>query len=57
MKQPTEGGSYVYDPKKDDLKQVQKPTEHVGLNDKRTAEAKTLPPTPEQNEASAVKGT
>jgi len=57
VKQPTEGGSYVYDPKKDDLKQVQKPTEHVGLNDKRTAEAKTLPPTPEQNEASAVKGT
>lgn len=26
MKQPTQGGSYLYDPKKDDLKQVEKPT-------------------------------
>lgn len=56
MKQPTQGGSYVYDPKKSDLKQVEKPTVHVSLNDKRLAEAKTPPPTPEQNDASASKG-
>lgn len=32
MKQPTKGGSYVYDPKKDDLRQVEKPTEHLNPN-------------------------
>jgi hypothetical protein len=42
VKQPTEGGSYVYDPKKDDLKQVEKPTKHIDPNLK-PAEAPSAP--------------
>jgi hypothetical protein len=37
MRQPTEGGSYVYDPKKDELTQVEKPTVHLDPNQKSTA--------------------
>ena len=56
MKQPTEGGSYVYDPKKDELKQVEKPTEHVGPNDRPAAEAEAQPSPGEQSVGSAGKG-
>lgn len=34
MKQPSQGGSYVYDVKRNDLKQVEKPTVHRNPNDK-----------------------
>ena len=55
MKQPTEGGSYVYDPDKDALKQVEKPTVHADLNDKPKADAEA-PSTEKQTTGSAAKG-
>jgi len=45
MKQPTKGGSYVYDPKKDDLKQVEKPTEHLNPNASLPEDPEETPPT------------
>lgn len=38
MKQPTTGGSYVYDPETEELTQVEAPTRHVDPNNSADAE-------------------
>jgi hypothetical protein len=43
MQQPTQGGSYIYEPEKDELTQVEKPTVPAGLHEKPKAPAKGTP--------------
>ncbi|QIO60687.1 hypothetical protein [Rhizobium leguminosarum] len=41
MKQPTTGGSYVYDPETEELTQVEAPTRHLDPNEPAEADKPT----------------